>query len=78
MIYNLGYVCNIKGRKKKKSHLLVVYFWPWINLKRYFAFKLTSNQRDLMCDCFKLHKLSKCSISGVPSGFYLTFLFSEN
>ena len=75
MIYDLGYVCNMKGREKK--HLLVVYFWPWINLWRYFAWKPTSDQRDLMCDCFELRKLSKGSIFGVPSVFlsYISVLW---
>lgn len=76
MIYNLGFVCNIKGRRK--SHLLGAYFWSWINLRRYFACKPTGDQSGLMCNRLKLHKLSKCFIFGVPLGFYLVFQFSVN
>lgn len=70
-------VC-LQHKRKRKSHLLVVYFWSWINLRRYFACKPTSDQSALMRDCFKLPKLSKYSIFGVPLGFYLLFQLSGN
>lgn len=75
VIYSLGYVCSLKGRKKNR--LLVVDFWPWINVQRCFACRLTSDHTDVWLLWLAWH-WADVLVALCLEVFLLVFLLSEH